>query len=1439
MRVVVCIVFLLTVLHVRCALATLRLDGGSAMAPTSASLTALLEVVERSPPHDNSDPLEDTLSDSILDALKGSALRTSVLKSLMDGVPLEVEPTSSHRHLLGAPLLQGDRWVHSLPERRRLASRAGRFDSDPLGDTPPRSVLDRSRQRVSVAAFSKAAQVLAAAAAALPLGSLSTASSLPAPPPPPPPPPPPLAVETASAADCGIVFQLGQSLPGVFRNASCVSDGDCCLCTEVTCRDGRVVSLSSSSLTSGFLPPDLFNLTALDSLRLVGQNYAAFDDSTIILVVMAGGQLFSQVAGPLPAGPLPTNLSSLVLYGAFVGQIPDSWWNSRLLRLTRLQVAGQMVGSLRYCFGCLFPSLSVMQICGQFGGFLTDVSVGGLPSLTVLSLEGNFGGVLPDLSLLSPNLIFLDLGGVFAGPVPAAIGRLSSLTALRLFGQFTGTVPDVFDGMENISVLILSGQFSGVIPPSISSLTGLQILNLLGQFRDPVPMAIARMTQLQDLQVRGQFADPIPEIFSNLSRLVILEMIGQFSGSLPESLWNLTGLVQMELGGDFSGGIPDDRLSRFSAMQVLFLLGPFAGNFPSSVCRMTNLTALGVVAQVGGEVPCDFSKFAVLTELKLVGNFGGILAMARLPPPGSLRIVLLEGYFVFEGILDLTRWPSLQYFSLDGDLSALSGVDFDRNSAVLTAISLCCQGNLSAPSVADLAAVASLVDVSQMRINGSVIYFDSVKSRSLFLDRAGLSVVVFQSQSETLQLLSATNNQLIRVDGISLMTNLLTLDLSFNNLSGVFPIFSDSCNPSAVPLNLTFLDISANRISGLGWMGDCPFYQAFFVNMSNNDLQGVLPPALPVLINNVRVLDMSFNNFSGPMASEYTSFTGLRSLDLTGNPYLMADHTDSALFFVQVSSAVHVSPDLSYECPNLFLSGSSLNISLLVDDVSAGFADCRCLGGFFGSPPGCLRCSVISPNAHCPGGGVVLAENGYWLTPPYSLSSLPRYMIPCKDVGVKKSICVGSEIQVCAAGHDGRLCAGCVADYYKIGSECFECSGNAAWHAILACLFVVALVAIGCYGVLRERKFSKDPILQILMELLQNLSIMTLPFFGRLSGVSAVATVPLLRFGGFSCYFSGWDYAWDVYSVVIVAAVLQGLAVLGFLVAWKRVRLRLAVVRLVRQSMWLYQLCFLGVVVSLMSPWLCEYDPGLHQYYIQAQPNVQCSPALAATTGVCFVLFIVAPCTLYFVCIWRADRSIRSESVVLQAVAQFAVSRYKADLPFWDIWFLGRRILFGVAYILVPTASLFSTWLLWVLLIVSLVLDIAYRPHRRHSLNQIQLSCWLLLMMNLGSSERFRVPATTDHDPLAFMMIVFDVLAVLSMFAYWFVDWKYSRSRSLPESHQAHKLRNSSATSIELSESLLPPSMGGREGSELMVRGPGEALAPAVDADPSPRRHGL
>ena len=496
--------------------------------------------------------------------------------------------------------------------------------------------------------------------------------------------------------------------------------------------------------------------------------------------------------------------------------------------------------------------------CGLHGRFPdNDIH---LPKLELLDLWGNsnLNGNFPRFSE-NNSLIDLSLSSTnFSGELPASMGNLKSLRTLQLSDcQFSRSIPSSISNLKSLQILDLSHR--GLI----GNLRSREILVLPGcQFSGSIPSSISDLKSLQILDLSNcQFSGSIPSSISNLKSLQILDLSNcQFSGSIPASLENLTQITSLSLNDNhFSGKIPNIFYNLRNLISLDLSGNNFSDQIPPSIGNLTNLHVL------------DFSDNQLEGAIPSPENENGF---------SSLSFVGL-GYNLFNGTI-----PSWLY-----TLPSLLELDLSHNKFTSHI------GEFQFDSL-------EKIDLSMNELHGSIptSIFEFVNLSSLELFSNNLSGVLETSKFEkliNLTYLDLSNNMLsltMSVHSNSMLPNIRTLDLSHNNISGIFSwnVGKDT---------LAYMNLSYNSISGfemLPWSSmstldlnsnliqgplPTPPNSTFFFSVSHNKLSGEISPLI-CKASSMEILDLSHNNLSGMLPHCLGNFSeDLSVLNLRRNQF--------------------------------------------------------------------------------------------------------------------------------------------------------------------------------------------------------------------------------------------------------------------------------------------------------------------------------------------------------------------------------------------------------------------------------------------------------------------------------------------------------------------------------------------------------------------------
>ncbi|XP_057418577.1 receptor-like protein 7 [Lotus japonicus] len=568
---------------------------------------------------------------------------------------------------------------------------------------------------------------------------------------------------------------------------------DCCQWNGIACSNSSIigVDLSEEFITGGLDNSSLFNLQHLQNLNLayndfhspIPSNFGLLKNMRYLNLSNAGfeGQI------PIEIAHL-TKLDTLDLSTSLASQHPLKLENpnmkmlmQNLTEITELYLDGVNVSAVGkewlYALSSL-PKLRVLSMssCNLSGPI--DSSISKLQSLSVIQLSMN-------------NM---------SSPVPKSLENLSSLTTLQLSScGLIGIFPSSIFQIQKLKVVDISDNqdlqgslqnfpqdgylqtlnlsytnFSGLLPGAISKLKHLSMLDLSNcQFNGTLPISFSGLTELVHLDFSlNSFTGPLPSLNMS-SKLIYLSLFrNNFTGPITSTHWEgLRNLTSINLGDNtFNGKVPS-ALFTLPSLQDLFLShNDFDGvleEFP-----LASYTTLQYVDlsnnKLQGSIPMSFFHLRSLEFLQLSSNqFNGTIRFDMFQRLQNLHTLGLSHNNLivdttFNGDQGLASFPSFSYLLL-ASCNLKKFPNFLRNQTHLTRL-----------------------DLSNNQIQGVI---------PNWVWRFNILIA-----------LNLSNNFLTSVEGPfeNLSSNLESVDLHSNELSGSIPIFTKSA---------TQLDFSRNRFS--------------------------------------------------------------------------------------------------------------------------------------------------------------------------------------------------------------------------------------------------------------------------------------------------------------------------------------------------------------------------------------------------------------------------------------------------------------------------------------------------------------------------------------------------------------------------------------------------------------------------------------------------
>ncbi|XVF18854.1 hypothetical protein REPUB_Repub11eG0058800 [Reevesia pubescens] len=504
---------------------------------------------------------------------------------------------------------------------------------------------------------------------------------------------------------------------------------------------------------------------------------------------------------------------------------------------------------------------------------------------------------------INGQVISLDLScSWLSGTLPSnnSLFLLSHLRRLDLsFNDFKKSkISSNFGGFASLTHLNLSySWFSGRVPYEISYLSKLIFLDLsshsaddliIGNSTQSEALLLERTLKLENstlnaivrnlIEVREIFLDGIdmssvdPNIFMNLSySLTSLSLrCCDLRGNFPENIFNLPnikflildqnpGLIGLFPKSNWSSPLEDLDVSNTS----------FSGELPESFGNLKSLQGLGLIgSKFSRPNPRSLGNFSQLSSLFLsYNNFSGKVPFSLI----NLGHLDINGNRLEGSIPDNTNaFPNLRFLDLSDNL--LSG---------------------STPSWLYSHPSLEFLNLKNNFFVGHINEFQ----------HGFLNYINFKNNSFQGLIPSSICN----------LKYLETLDLSHNNFSGIIPkCIAKGCGLKHLNLNsnhldgpltrsisnckdLKVLDLGNNKINDTfpHWIEALPELQVLVLH--SNKFQGVICASKnPQSLQKLRIIDLSHNNFFGPLPSSYIkNFRGMINLDEGKAAHYMEDINSS------------------------------------------------------------------------------------------------------------------------------------------------------------------------------------------------------------------------------------------------------------------------------------------------------------------------------------------------------------------------------------------------------------------------------------------------------------------------------------------------------------------------------------------------------------------
>ncbi|KAB2098453.1 hypothetical protein ES319_A01G240500v1 [Gossypium barbadense] len=643
------------------------------------------------------------------------------------------------------------------------------------------------------------------------------------------------------------------------------------------------------------------NLTSL-SLRSTGLNGRLPDEIFQIPTLQTLDLSYNMLLkGSFPNFPLNASLQALALSSTkFGGQIPESLDN--LGQLTRIELAGcNFSGPIPKAVEKLTQLVSLDFSNNNFSGPIPSFSSS--RNLTNLSLAHNkLVGTIhsTDWSSLS-KLEDADLGdNKLSGTIPPTLFGIPSLQRLDLsHNQFNGSIGDFHDKASSLlNTLDLSNnKLKGQFPTPLFELRGLEILHLSSNnFSGLIPMnAFQNLGNLLSLDLSHNRLSidatatnisllsfptftglglascnltEFPGFLKNQSSLMYLDLSNNhIHGKIPDWIWKPIDLLRLNLSDNFLVGFERPLKNITSSVQIIDLhVNQLQGEIPIPTLDATYLDysdnnfSSVLPAHIGdslqrvsffsisnnnihGSIPPSICSSTSLRVLDLSNNsLSGPIPQCLFQMSGSLGVLDLRQNNL-SGIISDTFSKSCKLQTLKLDQNRLEG---------------------KVPKSLGNCKMLEVLDIGNNQINDSFPWH--------LKNIAKLHVLVLRSNKFNGHIDCSGNN-----GGWSMLQ---IFDLASNNFSGKLHL---TClgtwdamqhNPYSNLLELKHLHFVD---SGSG--GGTRYQDAITITTKGLELE--LVKILPVFTS----IDISWNNFEGPIPEVIGKFKELHGLNFSHNAF--------------------------------------------------------------------------------------------------------------------------------------------------------------------------------------------------------------------------------------------------------------------------------------------------------------------------------------------------------------------------------------------------------------------------------------------------------------------------------------------------------------------------------------------------------------------------
>ncbi|XP_054797508.1 receptor-like protein 33 [Prosopis cineraria] len=465
--------------------------------------------------------------------------------------------------------------------------------------------------------------------------------------------------------------------------------------------------------------------------------------------------------------------------------------------------------------------------------------------------------------------------------------------------------------------------FYSSISPAIKNLKNLVSLNLShNDLEGQIPMEISQLKNLVCLNLSSSSSlnleNPnLQQLVQNLTKIRYLYLdyidISAQGKDWSNALLAIPSLEEVSMRSCNLSGPIDSSLGRLEHLSRLYLdnnhlLSPV----PESFANLKKLTVLNLAnCNLIGDFPQKIFEIATLSYLSLSYNFDLHGSFKSFPLNGSLQTLKVTGTnFTGPIPFSLFELPFIEHIDLssnhfDGELKP-NMLQVCRHLQTLDLSSNHLNGDLNLNMFQGCHRLQTL-DLSSNHLNGDLNL--NMLQGCQYLQRLDLSYNNLSADANIMDanLSSFPNLEILRLSSCNLrefpmflrnQSQIFNLDLSNNQIEGVIPhwiwkilqvsghlnlslnsLTSFETHMLNYTINLDAIDIHSNKLNGK----IPPFITSFFLDLSSNNFNTVIPHNIGAQFHSVHFLKLSRNKFHGDIPHSLCNIPRMYLLDLSNN----------------------------------------------------------------------------------------------------------------------------------------------------------------------------------------------------------------------------------------------------------------------------------------------------------------------------------------------------------------------------------------------------------------------------------------------------------------------------------------------------------------------------------------------------------------------------